>query len=145
MARGKRGGDSVGGWFRELYTKQPDLLKQGTNADVIALWEKAHAGQRMDERVKGIMANVKSQMRKKMGLGKLRGRRRRRKVALDGAAGGVMVAAKPRASRLSLEDLEGAIDDCMAMAKNINRERLVTVLQHLRKARNLVVYELGEK
>jgi len=145
MARGKRGGESVGGWFRETFTANKDLLKSGTNAEVIVRWLKDHPGQDMDGRVKGIMANVKSQMRSKFKMGKLRGKKRR-KAGADGAVvgGGTMVAVKPR-TRLSLDDLEGAIDDCMTMAKNINRERLVSVLQHLRKARNLVVYEGGER
>ena len=44
-----------------------------------------------------------------------------------------------------LEMLEEQIDDCLTVAKNLDRTGLEEVIHHLRRARNKVVWKLGEK
>jgi hypothetical protein len=53
-------------YFRKLFENNPDLLGPGTNDAVLELWRAAHPGQEPDQRVKNILANVKSTMRKAM-------------------------------------------------------------------------------
>lgn len=136
MAKMKRGPETIGGYFRQLFTEHQDLLKLRTNPEIQALWEKDHPNERMTERIKNNMSNVKSQMRKKFRKG---GRKAK-------ASQSTLIAIHPANSRRpNLVGLEVAIDDCMMMAKVINREALNQVLEHLRRARNLVVYQGGEK
>jgi len=40
--------------------------------------------------------------------------------------------------------LEEQIDDCLALAKEMDREGLVSVIALLRRARNEVVWKMGE-
>ena len=42
-----------------------------------------------------------------------------------------------------LENLEMLIDECLTMAKNLDRARLDNVIKVLRRARNEVVWKLG--
>ncbi len=55
-------------------------------------------------------------------------------------------AAPPkRPSRLgNLESLELQIDDCLIQATNLDREGLAEVINHLRRARNAVVWKIGQ-
>jgi tetratricopeptide (TPR) repeat protein len=50
-----------------------------------------------------------------------------------------------RASVVGLEALEEAIDDCLTRAKVIDRAGLENVVKLLRRARNKVVWKIGEK
>jgi len=43
-----------------------------------------------------------------------------------------------------LEALEQLIDECLVLAKTLDRESLEDVIQHLRIARNTVVRKTGE-
>ena len=57
------------------------------------------------------------------------------------------VVAAPAAvntPRHNLEVLEVAIDGCMMLARNLDRERLDGAIQMLRKARNAVVWLVGK-
>jgi hypothetical protein len=49
-----------------------------------------------------------------------------------------------RASSNGLEALEEHIDDSLTLAKNLDRSGLAEVIILLRKARNKVVWKLGE-
>ena len=53
--------------------------------------------------------------------------------------------AKARRFQPQLEMLEERIDDCLSMAKGMDRAPLEEVIRHLRHARNMVVWKLGEK
>jgi hypothetical protein len=44
----------------------------------------------------------------------------------------------------NLEALEEAIDDCLTLARNFDREGLADVITLLRKARNAVVWKGGQ-
>ena len=54
------------------------------------------------------------------------------------------VAAAPRKGVRGLESLEEQIDECMTLAKNLDREGLSSVINLLRRARNEVVWKMGE-
>jgi hypothetical protein len=41
--------------------------------------------------------------------------------------------------------LEDHIDECLMLAKRLDREGLDDVIKHLRRARNIVVVKLGEQ
>ena len=50
----------------------------------------------------------------------------------------------PQLAVKSLEALEERIDDCLMLARGLNREELAAVVALLRHARNKVVWQLGE-
>ena len=114
------------------------------------MWLEAHPGMKdVPENVKSGLANLKSVMRKQ-----LRIRRTKRAAAKDAtqrAAGGVIVQAQVvpllsiSAADTGLEKLEMLIDDCLTMAKNLDREGLDSIIHALRIARNRVVWKLGEE
>lgn len=144
----KAAGESVGGWFRQAFRANPKLLTTKSNKQVIDMWLKDHPGEAsMPERVKGNMANVKSQMRKKL---KRRGRPpgSKNRAEASGAAAAPVAAPRPAASVTTsgrkLEALEEQIDDCLSHAKSLDRDGLGEVIQMLRKARNKVVWIMGE-
>ena len=56
----------------------------------------------------------------------------------------VAVAAAPRKGVRGLESLEEQIDECLTLAKNLDREGLSSVINLLRRARNEVVWKVGE-
>jgi len=88
--------------------------------------------------VKQGLANIKSVLRS-------RKRRRRKARAETSAAAPVPTAApvtRPKAS--SLETLEDQIDDCLTFAKDLDREELDEVIRTLRRARNTVVWKMGQ-
>ena len=50
----------------------------------------------------------------------------------------------PRKAVRGLDRLEEQIDECLSLAKYLDREHLADVISLLRKARNAVVWKLGE-
>jgi hypothetical protein len=50
----------------------------------------------------------------------------------------------PRKSGCGLESLELVIDDCLTLARKMDREGLADVIGLLRQARNAVVWKLGQ-
>src|SRR6516164_3680612 len=69
-------GGSVSGYFKATFKENPSLLKSTSNEDIFARWLKDHPGEKeVPDRVKGILFNVKSKLRKK--LGTKRGRPRK--------------------------------------------------------------------
>jgi hypothetical protein len=54
-------------------------------------------------------------------------------------------ASAARTSSRSLESLEEAIDDCLQAAKGLDRQGLADVIALLRRARNEVVWKLGDR
>ncbi len=139
MARGGRGsrrgnGESISGWFRKVFLEKPAWLKGRSNEDVIALWEAQHSGQKFGGRERNACNNIKSVLRKKL-------RKRGRKAAEDGTP---VPAPTVRVSRANLELLEERIDECMSMARTLDREGLEKVAKLLRAARNEVVWRQGQ-
>jgi hypothetical protein len=129
--KGKRG--SVAGYFRQVFEAQPEWLKEKSNDPILAKYRIDHgmsADEPVDKRVKANLANLKSVLRKKS--------RRKGKAAVGGKA------VAPTRSGHRLEVLEEAIDDCLTLAKNHDRDALEHIISLLRRARNEVVWKIGE-
>jgi len=134
-------GETSSGYFRRVFKENPQLLVTRSNEELMARWVADHPGHKaMPPKVQGHMSNVKSLLRKK-------GRKKRRKakkVEQDGAVTAVSTPPKPtRIAPKGLEALEEMIDDCLTVAKRMDREGLDDVIRLLRNARNAVVWKLG--
>jgi hypothetical protein len=132
MAKTKEKPNSVGGYFRVLFRENPGWLKSKSNAQVRERWEKDHPGEQWTNRISGNMANVKSQLRKRLNAGKAP------------AKGGPRPAAPRTRPSGTLDKLEILIDDCLVMARQMNSGHLDKAVNYLRSARNAVVYQMGE-
>jgi hypothetical protein len=141
MARPKGKAPSTAGYFRKVFEGNPELLKEGTNAEVIEKWKKEHPGQEVSKSILNGLANTKSLMRKKLGIGK---RRRKRRKGAAAAAAEPAAARRVRAPYTVLERMEGLIDDCLSLARQQNSEGLDNLVKHLRVARRQVAWEMGE-
>ena len=140
-------GESVSGYFRKIFEANPGLLDSRSNDELLGKWLADHPGETVvPERIKQNLANIKSVLRKKLrepakskGTGKKLGRPAKT-VALQEKQ------EKPAVSKASrgLERLEEEIDDCLTLAKHLDREGLGSVISHLRRARNDVVWRLGQ-
>jgi hypothetical protein len=125
------GGESISGYFRAIFRETPKLLKTRSNQELLDRWLKDHPGEKeVPYRVKQNLANIKSVLRKKG--------RKRKGVANE--------APRPVAAPRSrgLEGLEENIDDCLSQAKMLDREGLDSIIHLLRRARNEVVWKLGQ-
>jgi hypothetical protein len=136
--------DGVAPYFRPIFTANRKLLKVRSNKELLKRWLEDHPDfKKVPENVKTGLANLKSVLRKSLR------KRRGRKAAAQAAAGTAVATAKssPLLSRTradsKLEQLEMLIDDCMTMAKVLDRAGLDTVIKVLRRARNAVVWKLG--
>jgi hypothetical protein len=136
VAKTKVAGESKSGLFKRLFTSNKDLLKVPSIDEIIKMFE-AETGRSATDKDRGVAANIKSKLRKQLGM---RGRRRRggkrgRPPGSGNAA--VAVAVAPRvSSALALED---AIEDCIYLARKMESERLADVIKMLRRARNQLV------
>jgi hypothetical protein len=140
-ASGKKEG--VAPYFRPIFLANRKLLKTRSNKQLLAMWLNDHPGHKqVPDNVKTGLANLKSVLRKS-----LRKRRGRQAAAEMEAGTSVAVATKPLLSKTradsKLEQLEMQIDDCLSMAKLLDREGLDTIIKILRRARNAVVWKLG--
>jgi hypothetical protein len=133
--------EGVAPYFRPIFEANRKLLKTRSNKELLERWLADHGGYKeVPKNVKSGLANLKSVMRKSL--------RSRRKKKADATATSV---AKPAASPFlsknradtKLEKLEMLIDDCLTMAKVLDREGLDHVIKDLRRARNEVVWKLG--
>ena len=129
--------ESVSGYFRQIFKERPDLLHSGSNKELLERWLQDHPGKKnVPNRVKNILSNVKSIVRRK----------RRKKVGRKKTAElPPMVALQPSPVPLvKLESLEEQIDDCLTVAKRLDREGLADIIVLLRRARNGVVWKIGQ-
>jgi hypothetical protein len=125
------GGETISGYFRAIFRENPKLLKTRSNQELLDRWLKDHPGEKkVPNRVKQNLANIKSVLRKKG--------RKRKGVANE--------APRPVAAPRSrgLEGLEENIDECLSQAKLLDREGLDSIIHLLRRARNEVVWKLGQ-
>jgi hypothetical protein len=146
MAKGKQAksgpaaadGETIAGYFRKIFAKKPSLLKGRSNDELLKQWLADHPGEKEVPRsVKNSLQNIKSVLRSK-------GRKKTKaSEAMQAAASPSMPPVK-KAPLSKLEGLEEHIDECLSLAKSIDREQLRDVIHHLRRARNLVVWQTGE-
>jgi hypothetical protein len=129
--------ESVSGYFRLLFEERPELLGSSSNKELFERWLQDHPGEKtVPNRVKSILSNVKSIVRKK-----------RRKKAGRKKAAELPTLVAPQASTVPLvrlEALEEQIDHCLTHAKRLDREGLADIIVLLRRARNGVVWKIGQ-
>jgi hypothetical protein len=141
-AAGQAEAETTSGYFRRVFKENPKLLGSHSNADLFNRWLADHPDHtEVPQNVKGILFNLKSVLRKK---------RRKKQAApktTHQAEQAIVVAAQPKPSRIALKGLEALeehIDDALTLARSLDRESLDEVIQMLRRARNTVVWKLGE-
>ena len=138
----QQAGGSVSGYFKAIFKENPGLLKSTSNEDIFARWLKDHPGEKeVPDRVKGILFNVKSKLRKK--LGAKRGRPRK-EAQPNNAVQPAEVAPIRRVPLRGLEAVEERIDNCLTLARSLDRDGLEAVIHLLRKARHGVVVKQGQ-
>jgi len=135
--RRKRRG-KISSFFRPILEAEPGLLYSTSNEDLLGRWTKAHPShtEKMLRKVRQNLANLKSQMRKK---DREEGGKGRKAAA---AAAGTAKAA--HGGRATMDRLEEYIDECLTIAKNLDRAGLGDVIKLLRHARNEVVWKMGQ-
>jgi len=136
--------ESIAGFFTPIFAANRILLKTRSNKKVLAMWLEAHPGYKeVPENVKSRVANVKSKMRSKLR------KRQGKKAVAEVAAGTAKAQSSPLVSAdaidTGLEKLEMLIDECLTMARGLERKGLDNVVGALRIARNRVVWKLGEE
>jgi hypothetical protein len=130
-------GESVSGYFRAVFKERPDLLGSGSNKALLARWLDDHPGEtEVPGRVKNILSNIKSVLRKKRRKGA--GTKKSATAGIAPAPATISIAAR------KLEPLEEQIDDCLVAAKALDRDGLATVISLLRRARNEIVWRIGQ-
>jgi hypothetical protein len=130
MAKRKRGRGSIAGYFRSVFNAHPEWLRGKSNKPVLAQYRADHGmaeGADVPANIKANLANLKSTMRKA--------------ARIKSGKKAVRVKAVVGASKL--EGLEELIDECLTLAKNLDRKALEGVISKLRAARNEVVWKLG--
>ncbi len=130
------GGESVQGYFRRIFEENPKLLKVRSNEELLNRWMADHPGvTEVPKTVKVGLQNIK---------GVLRSQRRKRKKAKAAAAGPDVQPQRPAPRKSDLERLEEQIDDCLIFARGLENEGLESIVNHLRRARNEVVWKMGQ-
>ena len=148
MAKRKRksGEESVSGYFRKVFEERPEWLIEKSNDAILARYRVDHQLAPDAELAKNIrqsLSNLKSILRHKdRHQAKKRGRPPGRPAAINAATNAAPTMS--RSSNHRLEKLEEAIDDCLTMAKHEDRQEFHIVIQLLRRARNEVVWKLGQ-
>ena len=134
-------GKSVASYFRAIFKENPKLLHTRSNDELLQRWLKDHPGEKeVPSRIKNNLANVKSILRRKSR--KKPGRKPAQPTAATPTFTAVALNASPVFDK-RLEQLEEGIDDCLTLAKNLDRDSLGSVIVLLRRARNEVVWKLG--
>jgi hypothetical protein len=136
-------GENISGYFRTVFMENPRLLKERSNEVLLRRWLADHPGEsEVPQGVKNVMSNLKSVLRRQL---------RTRASRSKGEGVALVPLPTPEAEVLvvlpvdqGLEHLEELIDDCMTFAKNLDRDGLERVLTLLRRARNAVVWKLGQ-
>jgi hypothetical protein len=132
----QEGGESVQGYFRRIFDENPKLLKVRSNDVLLKRWLDDHP------EVTEVPKNVKVGLQNIKGV--LRSQKRKRKKAKAAAAGPEAQPQRPAPKKSDLERLEEQIDDCLIFARGLPTEGLESVVSQLRKARNEVVWKLGQ-
>ena len=134
--------ETVMGYFRRIYDENPKWLKIRSNEEVFRRWLADHPDHtEVPDRIKNGLANLKSILRKEKKKGKGKGKAKgEAKVAAVAAPSNGVPGVHLSTSKL--EALEQQIDDCIALAKGLDREGLENIIRSLHRARNEVVLRL---
>ena len=136
-------GETVSGYFRRVFKENPKLLKERSNDELFRRWLADHPGNdKVPEKVKTSLQNVKNVLR-----AKLKAKKAERQAQTGGqpqAPGAAQQSPRlPRRPSGALGAVEQAIDECLTLARGIDREALREVIGLLRQARNEVVRRAG--
>jgi hypothetical protein len=137
---GQSEGENISGYIRRVFKENPKWLATRSNDEILARWLKDHPSEKeVPERVKKNLSNVKSLLRQAQ-------RKKPGKPQKESQPAGPTAAsaAAPRKGVRGLETLEEQLDECLTLAKNLDREGLSSVINLLRRARNEVVWKMGE-
>src|SRR6267378_557742 len=127
---------SVMGYFRRIYKENPKLLKVRSNEEVFRRWLADHPeNTEVPDKIKNGLANLKSILRSKKKK-KSKAKAEAKAAASNAPSNGVHPL---HISAAKLEGLEQQIDDCLALAKSLDREGLENVIHSLRRARNEII------
>jgi hypothetical protein len=131
--------ENISAYFRKVFKQNPNWLKTRSNDEVLKRWLQDHPGEKdIPKSVKAGLQNVK---------GILRSKRRKKKKAAALPQNGPLAQQplrRPGRKPSELETLEERIDDVLTFARSLEREDLEEVRSLLRKARNAVVWKLGQ-
>ena len=134
-------GETTSGYFRRIFQENPHLLVTRSNDEMLARWLTDHPGQ------KEVPKNVHKNLAKIKGVLRHKGRKKLAKPKTFEQAVAVQAVSTPvkpvKIASKGLEELEEQIDDCLTVAKKMDREGLADVIRVLRNARNGVVWKLG--
>lgn len=136
----QNGAETTSGYFRRLFREKPKLLVGRSNEVLLKRWLADHPGHTVvPQNVQKNLANVKGILRKKS-------RKWRKSKAVDSALAPVAAVTELKAvvkpAPKSLELLEERIDDCLTLARNLDRDGLLEVIAPS-ATRNAVVWKLG--
>ena len=132
------GSETVSGYFRRLFEQNPKWLAERSNQALLDRWLLDHPEeQEVPERIKQNLSNVKSVLRRKLREKSGRPKKESQPVVAT-------TAEAPRKGARRLELLEEQIDECLVLAKDVDRDGLASVIALLRRARNEVVWKMGE-
>jgi hypothetical protein len=134
-------GETVAGYFRKVFSENPRLLGESSNDKLLARWLADHPDQtEVPKSVRGSLSNIKSVLRSK----KRKRVARRAQESQSGESGRKVKVATVPTGGTKLENLEHQIDECLTIAKVVDREGLDSVITLLRRARNEVVWKIGQ-
>jgi hypothetical protein len=139
MGGKKQKEESISGYFKKVFKEHPKWLEQKSNALLVERWLRDHPDEtEVSDRVKQNLANTKSALRKKL-----------REEAAAPMAFSFPVdeedeEQEENSGAHKFEPLEEYIDDCMSLAKTLDRDGLESVIKLLRRARNEVVWKIGQ-
>jgi hypothetical protein len=129
------------GYFKRILKEDPKLLQGRSNEELLNRWKEDHPGQEITNSVKAGLQNAKSDLRSK--------RRKRKKApkveeqpAQEAPKTAKIIANGHKSHKL--EQLEEQIDDCLSHARRLDREGLESVIRLLHRARNEVVWKMGQ-
>jgi hypothetical protein len=127
-------GETVSGYFRKVFAENPSWIDSRSNDQLLLRWLQDHPGEtKVPEKVRQNLSNIKSVLRKQS-----RKKPKPKKVAQANPA------ETHRKVVRGLGTLEEQIDECLTLAKIMDREGLANVISLLRRARNEVVWKMGE-
>jgi hypothetical protein len=124
---------SLSGYFRHVFEQRPEWLKEKSNDLIIAQYRRDQGmgpDAAVRDSVRNNLANIKSVLRKKKGLGSYAGKKAK-------------TIQKSASATQRLEELESQIDDCMMTARSIDPVGLESIIALLRRARYEVVWKMG--
>jgi hypothetical protein len=137
-------GETVAGYFRRVFKKNPGWLKERSNDKLLQKWLADHPGEKaVPTTVKANLANLKSVLRSKKRKKVARVAEASEPAATPAATPPVKVARVPTGIT-KLDALELQIDECLIAARHFDRAGLHDVIAMLRRARNAVVWKIGQ-